>query len=390
MALFSSSLRSVGPLVAAVLLLSACDKLAPPVVAPAPPPPPPVSVASAFVREVLEADEFPGRIEAIQTVAIRARVNGYLHSVGFEPGTEVVRGALLFVIDPRPFAARLAEAEAALADIQAQLELAGIELARHQQMLRDRATSRREFDAAAARVKSLQAGVRAGEATVESARLNLDYTRITAPIAGRVGMDEVTVGNLVQGENPDSPVLTTLVSVDPIYVTFEADERAYLKYITAAREQPLTVQVGLADEDDFPHEARLEFVDNQVDVASGTVRMRAVLDNAARRFTPGLFARVRLSATTGARSVVLVAERAIGTDQSKRFVLVVADDGIANYREVQIGRQLGNLRVIESGLAAGERIIVNGLQRVRPGSPVSATDVPMEAPGTEPVAADAG
>ena len=390
MALFSSSLRSVGPLVAAVLLLSACDKLAPPVVAPAPPPPPPVSVASAFVREVLEADEFPGRIEAIQTVAIRARVNGYLHSVGFEPGTEVERGALLFVIDPRPFAARLAEAEAALADIQAQLELAGIELARHQQMLRDRATSRREFDAAAARVKSLQAGVRAGEATVESARLNLDYTRITAPIAGRVGMDEVTVGNLVQGENPDSPVLTTLVSVDPIYVTFEADERAYLKYITAAREQPLTVQVGLADEDDFPHEARLEFVDNQVDVASGTVRMRAVLDNSARRFTPGLFARVRLSATTGARSVVLVAERAIGTDQSKRFVLVVADDGIANYREVQIGRQLGNLRVIESGLTAGERIIVNGLQRVRPGSPVSATDVPMEAPGTEPVAADAG
>lgn len=258
----------------------------------------------------------------------------------------------------------MAEAEAALsAATSAQLDLAKLEAKRQDQMLASHATSRREFDAATALVKSLEASRAANRATLANARLNLSFTRVIAPISGRAGKDEVTVGNLVQGENPDSPVLTTLVSVDPIYVSFEADERAFLKYIAPTRGQALPVGVGLIDESGFPHQAKLEFVDNNVDTASGTVRMRAVLANGDRRFTPGLFARVRLEAATGARRVVLVADRAIGTDQSKRFVLVVGDDKIAAYREVHIGRKVGNLRIVESGLEAGEMIVVNGLQR---------------------------
>ena len=226
-------------------------------------------------------------------------------------------------------------------------------------------------------VKSLEASKAANAATLANVRLNLEFTRVTAPISGRVGKDEVTVGNLVQGENPDSPVLTTLVSVDPVYVAFEAHERAFLKYITASRGEALTVAVGLSDESGFPHRAKLEFVDNNVDTSSGTVRMRALLDNHDRRFTPGLFARVRLEAAGAARRVVLVADRAIGTDQSKRYVLVVGEDKLAAYREVHLGRKAGDLRIVESGLQAGELVVVNGLQRVRPGSPVTPTTVPM-------------
>ena len=341
--------------------------------------PPPVSVAAAITREVTDSDDFSGRIEAIESVEIRARVNGYLTTVAFKPGSEVKRGDLLFEIDRRPFAARVAEAEAALANTRAHLDLARIETRRQAQMLKTHATSQREVDAAAAQLASLEAQARANQAAIESARLNLEYTRVTAPVDGRVGKDEVTVGNLVQGDAPDSPVLTQLVSVDPIYVSFEADEHAYLKYIAGARGQSLSVQVALADEEGFPHAGRLQFVDNRIDSASGTVRMRAVLDNHDRRFTPGLFARVRLQSALGARQAVLVDERAIGTDQSRRFVLVVSADNKASYREVELGRKVGNLRVIASGLAADELIVVNGLQRVRPGAPVAPTTVPMEA-----------
>ena len=348
--------------------------------------PPPVSVAAAVAKEVVLADEFPGRFEAVEAVAIRSRVNGYLQSVHFRPGTEVTKGDLLFVIDPRPFQARLSEARAALATLDADLRLARIEKARQARMLDSRATSQREFDAASSRLQSLEAQRQASLAAIERARLDLEYTRITAPITGRVGKDEVTAGNLVQGEAPDSPVLTTMVSVDPIRVSFEADEQAYLRYIAAARGKPLQVGIGLANEEGFPHTATLEFVDNQVALSTGTVRMRAVLSNANRSFTPGLFARVRLQAATAAERRVLVAERALGTDQSKRYVLVVGGDNIANYREVQVGRQVGALRVIQSGLKEGETVIVNGLQRVRPGSPVTPEVVPMEAEAAKPAA----
>src|SRR5499427_2353171 len=372
------SINAVLLLAAAVAVLAACSQAAEQHGGP-PPGPPPVSVAAAIEKQIIETDEFPGRIEAVEQVEVRARINGYIQSVNFRPGAEVKKGDLLFLIDPRPFEAQVASAESGLASTRAQLELARTELARNEQMLADRATSKREYDDAATRVRTFAAQVRAGEAALTTARLNLSYTRITAPVNGRVSKAEITVGNLVQGEVPNSPVLTTVVSTNPVYASFEADEAAYLKYIGKARGGALTVAIGLADEDGFPHSGRLEFVDNRVDRQSGTVRMRAVVDNKNGRFTPGLFARVRLGDTTTPKNSVLVADRAIGTDQSKRFVLVVNGDSKAQYREVKIGRAINGLRVIESGLKPGEMIVVNGLQRVRPGAPVTPQTVPMEA-----------
>lgn len=343
-----------------------------------PPGPPPVSVAAALEMEVVETEEFPGRIEAVESVEVRARVNGYLHSVHFRPGAEVKKGELLFVIDPRPFEAELARAEATLSHTRAQLDLARLALRRHEQLLAERATSRREYDDAAANVRQLEAQLRADQAAAELKRLNLAYTRITSPIHGRVGKAEVTVGNLVQGESPGSPVLTTVVSTHPVYAAFEADEALFLKYSAAAR-RGLAVDIGLADEDGFPHKGRLQFVDNRIDPQTGTARMRALVDNGGGRFTPGLFARIRLGAGGAPRKAVVVADRAIGTDQSRRFVLVVNGENQAQYREVRIGRLIEGLRVIESGLEAGEVIVVNGLHRVRPGAPVTPQPAQMAA-----------
>jgi multidrug efflux system membrane fusion protein len=344
-----------------------------------PPPAPPVSVAAAIEKDVVESDEFPGRVEAVDSVEVRARINGYIQSIHFKPGAEVKKGDLLFQIDPRPFEAQVAAAESQVTATRSQLDLARTELKRNEEMWADRATSKREFDDAATRVRTLESQLKSNEAALLTARLNLGYTRVTAPISGRVGKAEITIGNLVQGEMPPSPVLTTVVSIDPVYVSFQADEGAYLKYIAGARSGALAVAVGLADEDGFPHAGKLEFVDNQVDRTSGTVRMRATVDNKSRRFTPGLFARVRLGDTAKPRRAVLVTDRAIGTDQSRRYVLVVDAENKANYREVRIGRLVDGLRVIESGLKPGEVIVVNGLQRVRPGAPIAPQTVPMEA-----------
>lgn len=339
--------------------------------------PPSVTVAAAIEQAVTETDEFAGRFEATQHVELRARVNGYLQAIHFTPGAEVKAGDLLFEIDPAPFSARLAEAEAAAGNTRAQLDLARLELARQQKMLPERATSRRDFDTAKAGVATSEAALRADEARIRAAAVDLSYTRITAPVAGRMGKDELTIGNLVRGDAPDSPRLSTLVALDPIYVTFEADEAAYLKYIDNDRSTGLKVQVGLGSEEGTPHAATLKFIDNQLDVASGTVRLRAELPNPDRRFTPGLYARVRLARGNGTRAAVLVQDGAIGTDQSKRFVLVLDAKHQAQYREVTPGRAHAGLRVIASGLKAGEKIVVNGLQRVRPGSPVTPEEVPM-------------
>ena len=361
-------------LIVALVALAGCGK---PHAQPAAPAAPPVSVAAALEQEVVETVDFPGRIEAVESVEVRARVNGYLQAVRFRPGAQVRKGDLLFVIDPRPFEAELARAEATLANTRAQLELARTELARQEQLLAERATSRREYDDAAARLRQFDAQIRANQASVESARLSLAYTRITAPVDGRVGKAEITVGNLVQGEVPNSPILTTVVSMNPVYAAFEADEASYLRFVSSRKN--LSVAIGLGNEQGFPHRGRIDFVDNRVDPQSGTVRMRALLDNKEGRFTPGLFARVRLGDMHSPRKAVLVADRAIGTDQSKRFVLVVNGENKAEYREVRVGRVIEGLRVIESGLQAGEVIVVNGLQRVRPGAPVTPQPAQMAA-----------
>jgi membrane fusion protein, multidrug efflux system len=343
--------------------------------------PPPVSVAAAVEKDIVDTDEFPGRIEAVEQVEVRARVTGYLQSVNFQAGAEVRKGDTLFLIDPRPFENEVARAEANLANMRAQLEVARTEFERSEKLLAERATSKREYDDAAARVRSLEAQLRANQAALETARLNLSYTRVTAPVSGRVGKAEITVGNLIQGESSNSPLLTTVVSLNPIYAAFEIDERAYLKYAAAARVRAahLPVAVGLTDEEGFPHTGRLEFVDNRVDTRSGTARIRAVLDNRDGRLAPGLFARVKIGDSSRPRKAVLVSDRAIGTDQSKRFVLVVNGGGTAQYREVKPGRIVDGLRVVEEGLKPGELVVVNGLQRVRPNTPVTPQTVPMEA-----------
>lgn len=373
----TASIRRALPALA-LALLAACNK--PSGALPGPPQgPPAVSVAAALEREIVETDEFPGRIEAIDQVEVRARVTGYIQSVNFKPGAEVKKGDLLFQIDPRPFEAAVAQAQATLGNTRAQLDLARTVFARQEALLAERATSKREYDEAAAAVRSLEAQVRANQAALDTARLNLSYTRVTAPVSGRVGKAEITPGNLVQGEVPNSPLLTMIVSTDPIYASFEVNEGAFLKYIGKSRGDALPVAVGLADESGFPHQGRLEFIDNRVDPDSGTVRMRAVLGNKAGRFTPGLFARVQLGDAAEPRAAVLVVDRAIGTDQSKRFVLVVNGENKTEYREVKIGRLVDGLRVIESGLEPGELVVVNGLQRARPGAPVTPEKVPMEA-----------
>ena len=363
---------------ALTMALVACGK-APPAGGPGmmPSAPPPVTVAAAIERDVAETDEFAGRFEATQHVELRARVNGYLRAIHFTPGAEVAAGTLLFEIDPAPFAARLAEAEAAAGNTRAQLALAELELARQRKMLPSRATSRREFEAANAAVATLEAAQKADAARIDAARVDLGYTRITAPVAGRMGKDELTIGNLIRGDAPDSPRLSTLVALDPIYVSFEADEAAFLKYIGKDRSRGLKVQVGLANDEGTPHNATLQFVDNQINMASGTVRLRAELPNPERRFTPGLYARVRLAGGSGTRRVVMVQDSAVGTDQSKRFVLVLDADKNAQYREIKPGRAIAGLRIVESGLKAGEQIVIDGLQRVRPGSPVTPSVVDM-------------
>jgi multidrug efflux system membrane fusion protein len=343
-------------------------------------------------KEIVETDEFPGRIEAVEQVEVRARVTGYIQSVNFQPGTEVRKGEVLFLIDPRPFENEVARADANVANTRAQFEVARTDFERSEKLLAERVTSRREYDDAVARVRSLEAQLRANQASLETARLNLSYTRVTAPVSGRVSKAEITVGNLIQGEVPNSPLLTTVVSLNPIYASFEVDERAYLKYVGKARARAaqLPVAVGLADEEGFPREGKLGFIDNRVDAQSGTVRMRALLDNKDGRLAPGLFARVQIGDAAQPRRAVLVTDRAIGTDQSKRFVLVVDAEGKAQYRGVKIGRLVDGLRVIEEGLKPGEAIVVNGLQRVRPGMPVTPQTVPMEADRNAPAGKRAG
>lgn len=371
---------------AAIGALAACSKADQP--PPGPPQgPPPVSVAPALEKEIVESEEFSGRIEAVEQVEVRARVNGYIQSVTFKQGQDVKKGDSLYQIDPRPFQAAVMGEEAALATIRAQQELAKTELARAELMWEDRATSKREYDEKASRVRELQAQARAAQAALERARLNLSYTRIVAPIAGRVSKPEITAGNLVQGEVPNSPVLTTIVSSNPIYAAFEADERTYLQYGLKSRgKAALPVHVGLATEDGFPHEGRLDFVDNRVDPATGTVKMRAVLENPDGLLTPGLFARIKLSDSTRTTPAVLVSDRAIGTDQDKKFVFVVNGENKAQYRQVKLGPIIDGLRVVRDGLKPGELVVVNGLQRVRPGAPVTPEQVPMEAEQKTPTA----
>jgi len=348
----------------------------------APPAPPQVDVAQVLSRQVTEFAEFTGRFEAVERVEIRPRVSGYIASVNFVQGREVNKGDALFVIDPRPYEADLKHARAQLVQVRSQLQLSKSERDRAEKLLATHAISREEYDTRVAGAEQSSANVSAAEAAVESAELNLSFTRVTAPIAGVVGRAEITAGNLVTG---GQTLLTTLVSIDPIYASFEGDEAGYLKYMEFPRrsrgqgDDAHPVWVGLADESGYPHEGRMTFVNNEIDAATGTVRARGLLDNHAREFTPGMFARGKLP---GSRryDAVLINDSAVGTDQSVKYVLRVTQDNTIEYRPVTLGPLVDGLRVVRAGLAPRDTIVVNGLQRVRPGAVIAPQRVAMGEP----------
>jgi multidrug efflux system membrane fusion protein len=337
------------------------------------PPAPQVTTAEVAIQELHDSADFTGRLEAVESVAIRPRVGGYVESVHFAEGGRVEQGALLYQIDPRPFKAEVdrlaAERERALA----QVKLAESYRDRAERLLARNATSQEEFEQVAADATVAAAQLAAIGAALEAAELNLSFTRVTAPIAGRVSRAIVTAGNLVDA----STVLTTLVSDGAVYAYFDVDEQTYLTHMQQANAaENSVVRVGLINEQGYPHVARLDFVDNQVDPSHGTIRARAVLDNRDGLFTPGLFARMQL-VSPSRYSAALVDDRAIGTDLGRRFVFVLDEQGVVQYRPVETGRLAHGLRVVENGLAAGDVVIVNGLQRVRPGVTVAETRVAM-------------
>ena len=347
------------------------------------PAPTPVTVAPVVSRPIIEWDEFSGRVEAIEYVEIRPRVAGTIVGVHFREGQIVKAGQLLFSIDPRPFEAELARAEAEKAQAQAALDLAHTELERTRRLTEENAVARRELDQRSNAVLEADARLKAAEAAVMAARLNLQYASVTAPVTGRVSRAEITVGNLV-GVGLNTPALTTLVSVSPVYVNFEVDEQTYQRYAAQgasgnANVERIPVSIGLANEEGYPHPARLQAFDNRVDTQSGTIRVRAVVNNADNLLTPGLYARVRIGGG-GKRPALLIDDKAVGTDQDKKFVMVVGADNKATYRPVTLGPVVDGQRVVRSGLEAGEKVIVNGLQRVRPNDQVAPVLVNAEPP----------
>ena len=353
---------------------------------PAQPQATPVSVATVVQSEVSAWDEFSGRLEAVERVDVRSRVAGTIQSVHFREGALVKKGDLLLTIDPAPYAAEVERADAQVAAAQARVTQAKGEQERSQRLWSEQAISKREFDERTNGKGEAEANLRAAQAALQSAQLSLGYTQVRAPVAGRVGKLEVTVGNLVAA-GPGAPVLTTLVSVSPIYASFDADEQVVAKALKdvggnggpASRSlERIPVQMGTAASSDTPFEGKLQLVDNQVDARSGTVRARAVFDNKDGQLMPGQFARIRMGQATKG-SALLINERAVGTDQNKKFVLVVGADNKAVYREVTLGAAVNGLRVVKGGLSANERIVVNGLQRIRPGALVAPQVVEMSA-----------
>ena len=333
-----------------------------------------VDVAAVASRAVTEWQQYSGRLEAIERVEIHPQVSGILTAVHFKDGSLVKKGELLFTIDPRPFTAEVARAEAQLAAMDARVAYTASDLARGERLLAENAIARRDFDEKQNAAREAKANLQAAKAALNVAQLNLEYTRITAPIAGRVSRAEVTVGNLVGPGN--GPALTSLVSADRIYAAFDVDEQSYLKVVSGAQGKSLPIHLGLADDDGYSLEGRLSSVDNRLDASSGTIRLRAVVDNPDGKLMPGLYARIRLGGASQ-RQALLIDEKAVSTDQAKRFVLIVGENNQTAYREVQLGSVQDGQRIVESGLQAGDRIVVNGLQRVRPGDTVTPNIVPM-------------
>ncbi|GAA0645113.1 efflux RND transporter periplasmic adaptor subunit [Brevundimonas lenta] len=338
------------------------------------PPAPAVTVATPLVRTVQDWDEFTGRFEATQAVDVRARVGGYIQAVHFRDGDYVRRGQLLFTLDPRPAQAGLAAARAQLAQAQAQLNLARTELSRAETLLSSQAVSQAEVDTRRGAVQQGEASVAAANAAVRARQLDLEFTRVTAPISGRVSDRRVDPGNLIGGGSSAGDVLTTVLASAPIHFVFDASEALLLKYQRQIRQGAAPVELRLQDEGTFTRTGTLDFTDNAIDTASGVIRLRAIVPNGDGFLKPGMFGQARL-AGAGTYQAMLVPDAAIATDQARRIVYVVAADGSVAPRPVQLGPLAEGLRVIRSGLRPTDRVIINGVQRIQqPGMKVKATN----------------
>jgi RND family efflux transporter MFP subunit len=365
----------------AAMLLTSCARNE---AAEVPAAPPPVQAAKVVAKSITEFDEFTGRFEAVERVEVRPRVSGYVVATKFQQGHEVKKGDILYVIDPRPYQATLKHAQAEVTRAKTQAALAASERVRATKLIEKRAISQEEFDARTSGNEQAAANLQAAEAAVESAALDLSFTEVRAPISGLVGRAEITAGNLVAA---GQTLLTTLVSIDPIYVSFDGDEQVYLKYVgldlrgelKSSRNSRNPVWAGLADEQGHPHEGVMVFLDNELDPNTGTIHARGLFKNADRRFTPGMFARVKLIGS-GQYDALLINDSAVGTDQSVKFVLRVGADNKIEYTPVKLGPLVDGLRVVREGLKANDVIVVKGLQQVRPGMPVTPQLVAMGEP----------
>lgn len=361
---------------AAALLLAGCEQ-GPDTQAGAAPPPPPVTVATPVEKRITEWDEFTGRFEAAESVEVRARVSGYIKSIHFQDGDRVDEGNLLFVIDPRPFQIALAEAKALRAQARAQLQLARSDLTRAVPLARRRAIPERELEARTATRDSAAAVLAAAEARVQKAELDVEWTEVRAPISGRISDARIDVGNLISGGQSNTTLLTTIVSLKPIHFVFEGSEADYLKYqrLAQAGQRPSSrdtknpVAVRLVDETEFIHRGMVEFIDNVLDPDSGTIRARAVFENDSEFLTPGVFGRLRLFG--GQSLALLIPDTAILSDQARKIVLTVTEDGTAQSKVVTLGPIIDGLRVVRTGIQNTDRIIINGIQRARPGQKVT-------------------
>lgn len=355
-------------------LLAGCDNS---VAHNAPPPPPVVSAASVVVKPISQWDAFNGRVEAVQSVQLRPRVSGYIERVNYTEGDEVKKGQVLFTIDDRTYRAAREQAQAELVRARNQAALARSESSRTEKLIGTQAISQEVWEQRRSSAAQAQSNVLAAQAQLDMAQLNLDFTRVTAPIDGRASRAMITAGNLVTAGDSAS-VLTTLVSLDKVYVYFDVDEATFLRYQQQGRHDTrLPVKVGLVGEDGTPHQGLVDFTDNQLNAGTGTIRMRALLDNRDRRFTPGLFARVQMPGSAEFNAM-LIDDKAVMTDQNRKFVYIVDKDGKAQRRDIDVGRMAEGLRIVQKGLANGDRVIVDGMQKVfMPGMPVDAKAVAM-------------
>jgi RND family efflux transporter MFP subunit len=352
-----------------------------------PPKTPEVLVSTPVTEEITDYEDFTGRLESPAAVEIRARVTGYLEEVKFEEkvGVNVKKGDVLFLIDPRSYKAELDRAEANLLQAKVRLQRLEYDFQRASDLIARKAIAREEYDKISGDRSEAEAAVKVAEATVTTARVGYGYTKVTAPMSGRIGRRLVDPGNLVKA---DETILATIVSLDPLYAYFDVDERTVLRLrrlirsgtVKSAREVEVPVKMELADEEGFPRTGRIDFADNKVDPGTGTLRVRAVFPNPQELLSPGLFVRVRVRIGVPHKAL-LIAERALGTDQGQKFVYVVNDKGEVAYRAVKVGSLHQGRRVIDSGLAPGEKVIVSGLQRVRQGTKVQPRVVPMPGPG---------